>query len=76
MQSFALIIFGITSNLAQIKLIPTLLDMEVKNLFPQNATLVGSARKPLTKTEFEAYLRDTIEKNAPTHKHPHYKASV
>ena len=44
MDSFALIIFGITGNLAKIKLIPALYDLEEKGMLPENMTVVGIAR--------------------------------
>lgn len=69
MESFALIIFGITSNLAQIKLIPALYDMEVSGLLPDDMIVVGIARKVLRKTEFKAYIEHTLRAKNRHHAH-------
>lgn len=60
MDSFALVIFGITGNLAQIKLIPVLYDMAEKNLLPDGMVIVGIARKPMTREEFQDYFYKTL----------------
>ncbi len=60
MKSLSLTIFGITSNLAQIKLIPALYDMAEKNLLPDNLTIIGNARKAMTKQEFDSYLEKVL----------------
>ncbi|MDO8619293.1 MAG: glucose-6-phosphate dehydrogenase [Candidatus Daviesbacteria bacterium] len=60
MTSFALIIFGITGNLAQKYLIPALYDMETKGLLPNNISIIGNARKPLSREEFEKYFFNTL----------------
>lgn len=69
MDSFALIIFGITGNLAQIKLIPALYDMEEKNLLPENMTIIGIARKPMSKEEIKAYLHKVLHLENRHHQH-------
>lgn len=60
MKSLSLTIFGITSNLAQIKLIPALYDMAEKDLLPKNLSIVGNARSPMTKEEFQSYLKKVL----------------
>ncbi len=60
MKPFTLVIFGITGNLTQKYLIPALYDMEIKGLLPEKISIVGNARKPLTKSEFEEYFFNTI----------------
>lgn len=70
MDSFALVIFGITSNLAQIKLIPALYDMEEKGALPKNLSIIGIARKEKTKEEFINYISDTLHSENKHHKHP------
>lgn len=70
MDSFALIIFGITGNLAQIKLIPVLYDMAEKDLLPKGMVIIGIARKPMTKEEFQKYFHETLHLENIHHKHP------
>jgi len=68
-ENFTLIIFGITSNLAQKYIIQALYDMEEKNLLPKNMTVLGNARRKLTKDEFEKYVIDTLNKENRHHQH-------
>jgi glucose-6-phosphate 1-dehydrogenase len=56
MENYTLVIFGITSNLAQIKLIPALYDMEEKGLLPANTKVIGIARKEMSKKDLDEYL--------------------
>lgn len=70
MNSLTLIIFGITSNLAQIKLIPALYDMVEKDLLPKNFSVVGVARKPMTQDEFRQYFHQVLHKDNIHHQHP------
>ncbi len=60
-ESFALIIFGITGNLAQLKLIPVLYDMAEKELLPERMSIVGTARSPKTDQEIRDYFRSVLE---------------
>ena len=69
MDSFALIIFGITGNLAQIKLIPALYDIAEKGLLPENSTIIGTARKPMKKQDFEKYFHSVLHSENKHHKH-------
>lgn len=69
MDSFALIIFGITGNLAQIKLIPVLYDMAEKNLLPEGMSVVGIARKQMSNSEFQDYFRKALHLENIHHKH-------
>lgn len=68
-DSFALVIFGITSNLAQIKLIPALYDMAEKGLLPKNMSIIGTARRSLTDQEFKKYFLDTLKTPSKHHTH-------
>src|SRR3990167_7253212 len=52
MDSFALIIFGITSNLAQTKLLPALYDITEKGLLPKNTSIIGIARGEKSQKQF------------------------
>lgn len=66
---FSLVIFGITSNLAQIKLIPALYDIAEKGLLPKNTSIIGIARKPLTDTEFKEYFHKVLHSENRHHSH-------
>ena len=70
MNSFALIIFGITGNLAQIKLIPALYDMAEKGVLPDNISIIGISRQQKTKNEFEKYFWEILHLDNIHHKHP------
>lgn len=69
MESFALVIFGITGNLAQIKLIPALYDMAEKGLLPENMSIVGISRQKMTKEEFRKYFHKVLHLDNIHHKH-------
>ncbi len=60
--SLTIIIFGITSNLAQIKLIPALFDIFEKKLLPEGTKIIGVARSPKSKEELKEYLAETLAK--------------
>lgn len=70
MDSFALIIFGITGNLAQIKLIPALYDMEEKGLLPKDMSIIGIARKPMSDKEIKDYVHKVLHAENRHHQHP------
>lgn len=70
MKSLTLTIFGITSNLAQIKLIPALYDMAEKGLLPDNLTILGNARTPMSKDDFSDYINKVLYTENIHHKHP------
>lgn len=69
MDSFVLIIFGITGNLAQIKLIPALYDIAEKGFLPSDSTVIGTARKPMSQKDFEAYFHSVLHSENKHHKH-------
>lgn len=69
MDSFALVIFGITSNLAQIKLIPALYDMEEKGILPENMGIVGIARKEMDDEGVKRYLHSVLHLENIHHQH-------
>ncbi len=66
---FAFIIFGITSNLAQIKILPALYDLVKGHLLPQNAVIVGAARAEKSDPEFKKYISQVLR--TPNKHHPH-----
>jgi glucose-6-phosphate 1-dehydrogenase len=69
MDKFALVIFGITSNLAQIKLIPALYDMAEDKSLPKGLTVLGISRKPMSKDELRNYLWAVLNLENYHHKH-------
>lgn len=69
MNPFVLIIFGITGNLSQIKLIPALYDIAEKNLLPEGTTIIGIARQPKTRAEFVEYIDQVLHLENKHHKH-------
>jgi glucose-6-phosphate 1-dehydrogenase len=70
MEPFALIIFGITSNLAQIKLIPALYDMEEKGILPEKMVIIGNARSPKSQEEIVQLFKATLDRENKHHPHP------
>lgn len=70
MESFSLIIFGITSNLAQIKLIPALYDIAAKGLLPKDTKIFGIARSPKSHQEFLDYFTKVLYSENRHHQHP------
>lgn len=69
MNPITLVIFGITSNLAQIKLIPALYDMEENGTIPADLTIIGNSRKSMTKEEIDSYISDVLHSDNKHHKH-------
>ncbi len=69
MGSFALIIFGITSNLAQIKLIPALYDMAESGVLPEDFQIIGTARSPMSHAEYLKYWGDVLHQENRHHAH-------
>ncbi len=69
MDSFALIIFGITGNLAKIKLIPALYDLEEKGALPANMSVVGIARGEKSDSELRNYFKEVLNLDNVHHKH-------
>ena len=69
MEQFALIIFGVTSNLAKLKLIPALYDLEEKGLLSDQSIIVGIARSPLSKEEFQKYILEVLSTENRHHQH-------
>ncbi len=69
MDPFVLVIFGITSNLAQIKLIPALYDMEEKGLLPEKMTIIGISRREMSDSSFKEYVNSVLHLENIHHKH-------
>ncbi len=69
METLTLIIFGITGNLAQIKLIPALYDMAEKGMLPENMSIIGIARTPMDLADFKKYVHHVLHLQNIHHKH-------
>lgn len=69
MKSLSLVIFGVTSNLAQIKLLPALYDLAKNNMLPASVNIVGIARSPKTREEFHSYVHKVLHTPSRHHKH-------
>lgn len=69
MESFTLVIFGITSNLVQIKLIPALYDLHEKNLLPKGLKIIGIARRELSETDFKKHIHQSLHTKNIHHHH-------
>lgn len=57
-----IVIFGGTGDLAQTKLIPALLDLLVAGALPDSFAVVGLSRKPLSDTDYQSFVRESIER--------------
>lgn len=69
MDSFTLVIVGITSNLAQLKLIPTLYDLVVSGHMPREYKVIGIGRKPMDDAAFSTFIDLTL--HTPNRHHTH-----
>jgi len=69
MDSFTLVIFGITSNLAQIKLIPTLYDLVAGGAIESDFSVIGVGRTPMDQEQFNSYISKTLR--TPNRHHTH-----
>lgn len=70
MRSLSLVIFGVTSNLTQIKLIPALYDLEKNGLLPLDMSIVGIARAKRSSKELRDYLHEVLHMDNIHHRHP------
>lgn len=64
-----MVIFGITGNLAQIKLIPAMYDMEEKRLLPSGVSIIGIGRKGMSESVLKDYIRSVLNLENIHHKH-------
>ena len=65
----ALVLFGVTGDLARKKLLPAVYDLANRGLLPGGFTLVGYGRRDWSKADFEAYVRKAIDEGARTEFH-------
>jgi glucose-6-phosphate 1-dehydrogenase len=62
----ALVVFGVTGDLARKKLIPAVYDLGNRGLLPPGFALVGFARRDWGDGDFEALAREAAEKGSRT----------
>ncbi|MCW2637472.1 MAG: glucose-6-phosphate 1-dehydrogenase [Blastococcus sp.] len=62
----ALVVFGITGDLARKKLLPAVYDLANRGLLPTNFALLGFARRDWGDTEFAELARDAAREHART----------
>src|SRR6476659_9215578 len=65
-QPCALVVFGITGDLARKKLLPAVYDPSNRGLLPTNFALLGFARRDWGDTEFAELARDSARERART----------
>ncbi|KKU44895.1 MAG: Glucose-6-phosphate 1-dehydrogenase [Microgenomates group bacterium GW2011_GWA2_46_7] len=70
MDNFSLVIIGITSNLAQIKLIPTLYDLIAAHSLPSTFQIIGVGRTMMDQSAFRAFVSLTLRTPNRHHTHP------
>ncbi|MGV6839115.1 MAG: glucose-6-phosphate dehydrogenase [Planktomarina sp.] len=59
-ESFDLVIFGGTGDLARRKIFPALFRRYISEQFPENARILGASRSQLTDDEFREMVKDGI----------------
>lgn len=69
MEPFILTIVGITSNLAQIKLIPTLYDLVAESKVGDDFSVIGVGRTPMDHSAFHAFISKTLRMKNRHHTH-------
>lgn len=67
METFSFVIFGFTSNLAQLKIIPALYDLEEKELLAAETKIIGIGRKEIDK---QVFINEVISTENRHHLHP------
>ena len=60
MNPTTFIIFGVTGDLAQRKLLPSLLSLYVKKLLPAKFFIVGFSRRHFSREDFRQYVRENM----------------
>ncbi|MEP7166487.1 MAG: glucose-6-phosphate dehydrogenase [Candidatus Woesebacteria bacterium] len=70
MSPFSFYLFGVTGNLAQIKVIPALYDLFEKKLIPKGSHIIGVARKEMTPDQFRSFVWDILQTPNRHHTHP------
>lgn len=69
MEPFAFFLFGVTGNLAQIKVIPAIYDLFEKGRIPTGTPIVGVARKEMSNNDFRSFVWDILQIPNKSHQH-------
>ena len=64
-DSFDLVVFGATGDLAQRKLLPALFQRDAQGQIPQDARITGTSRRAMTRDQFRAFAKAAIEARVP-----------
>ena len=62
---FCLTVFGATGDLARRKLVPALFHRDFDGQLPEAATILGAARRPMSRDQFVSLARDAIVEHIP-----------
>jgi glucose-6-phosphate 1-dehydrogenase len=66
MESFSFVVFGFTSNLAQLKIVPALYDLEEKGQLGPDTQIIGIGRKDIS---VENYIDEVLHIKSRHHTH-------
>jgi glucose-6-phosphate 1-dehydrogenase len=72
----AIVVFGVTGDLARKKLIPAIYDLSNRGLLPPGFVLLGFARRDWDADEFESLAREAAQAHCRTDFHPDVWARV
>jgi len=61
MNKLKLVIFGVTSNLSKIKLIPALYGLWLRGEFPGDLQIIGLSFRERSEEEIRSFLKDSLE---------------
>jgi len=64
-ETFDLVIFGGTGDLARRKLLPALFHREIDCQFSADSRIIASSRKDLPREDFVGFVRDALEEHLP-----------
>ena len=64
-----IVILGGTGDLSKRKLIPALLDLFARELLPNTVQIIGLARSPWGREEYQSFVKDSLQEYHATHEH-------
>ncbi len=71
-QPVTMVIFGVTGDLGQRKLLPALFDLYEKGFLPKDFRVIGFSRRALSDEDFRAFITQILTKE----KHAHKKEAI
>jgi len=69
MEPFSFYLFGVTGNLAQIKVIPAIYDLFEKGRIAKGTPIIGVARKEMSANDFRSFVWDILHIPNKSHQH-------